>query len=338
MKSTSFAIALATLTALTATATGQVIGIDDLNPATGTSNVFPWGVPGGQTSLHVYSAQTLRSLGVCGGAVLLDVEIAPSSGTAGTYNAPQARLEIGHLAVSPPIAGNWGAHLASPIVVHDLTSGPYTYAWTLNTYVSLPGISTAGFVWDGVTNIGIQYTSSPGVTGTHNARRTATQLRHYVAVFGATNQAPTSNGLFAMEVKMTWSPGPGCAALTSYGTGCGGLTIAASGVPIVNTSINLVTSGITPNAVFGGLAMGFVQFNPGLPLDGLGMVGCFQHNELLAVNLFFPLGAPSVSVPFAVPNYPGVPIQVQAVSYDPTAALTVLGAVSSGGIELLLGN
>ena len=335
MKLASSAFVLATLAA---TATGQIIGIDDLNPVTGTSNAFPWSLTGGQTSLHVYSAQTLRSLGVCGGAVLLDVEVAPSSGVSGVYNAPQAKLEIGHLAVDPPIAGNWGAHLASPIVVHDLTSGPYTFPWTLNTYVSLPGVSTAGFVWDGVHSIGIQYTSSPGTTGGFNARRTATQLRHYVAVFGATSQLPTSNGLFAMEVKMTWVGSANCAALQTYGTGCGGLTLTASGAPVVNTTINLVTSNITPTAPFGGLGMGFTQFNPGLSLAGLGMPGCFQHNDLLAVILFFPLGAPSVAVPFAVPAFPGVAIQTQSVVYDPAAALTPFGAVTSAGVELLLGN
>jgi hypothetical protein len=335
MRLTSFPLLIATLTPA---ATAQIIGIDDLNPATGTSNAFPFSVTGGQTSLHVYSAQTLRSLGVCGGAVLLDVEVAPSSGTSGTYNVPQAKLEIGHLAVSPPIAGNWGAHLASPIVVHDLTSGPYTFAWTLNTYVSLPGMSTCGFVWDGVNDIGIQYTSSSGLTGGFNARRTATQLRHYVAIFGATTQLPTSNGLFAMEVRMTWAGSANCASRQTYGAGCGGLSLAASADPIVNQTINLVTSGITATAPFGGIGMGFVQFNPGLSLAGIGMPGCLQHNELLAVLLFFPLGASSVAVPFAVPAYPGVAVQTQSVVYDPTAALTPLGAVTSAGVQLTIGN
>lgn len=325
------------LATLTATATGQVIGIDDLNPATGTANSFPWNVAGGQTSLHVYSAQTLLSLGVCAGAILQGVDIAPSSGTTGTYNAPQARLEIGHLAVSPPVAGNWTSHLSTPIVAHDLTSGPYTFAWAINTWVALPGMATTGFVWNGTNDIGIQYTSSAGMTGGFTSHRSATQLRHYVAIFSATNQAPTSNGLFAMKVRMTWTPGPGCAGLVAYGTACGGLTITASARPIVNTTINLVTSGITPNAPFGGVCLGFMQFNPGVSLAGIGMAGCFQHNELLVVNLFFPLGAPSFPVPFAVPNYPGAALQAQSVVYDPSAALTTLGAVASGGLELRLG-
>lgn len=40
------------------------IGIDDLDAATGTTNAFPFGVTGGQTSLHVYSAAALRERGI----------------------------------------------------------------------------------------------------------------------------------------------------------------------------------------------------------------------------------------------------------------------------------
>lgn len=314
------------------------IGIDDQNPTTGTSNAFPFSITGGQTSLHVYSAQALRARGICGGALLTNLEVAPSSGSSGTYNAPQAKLEIGHLAVSPPVAGNWTGHFSNSVVAHDLTSGAFSFPWTLGTWTPLPGVPTSFFVWNGVDDVGVLYTSSSGVTGGFNARRSATQLRHYVAVFNATTQAPTSNGLFAMKVQMTWILGSACAGRQAYGTGCGGLTLAASADPILNTTINLVTSGITPTAPFGAMCYGFTQFNPGVPLDNLGMTGCFQYNDLLAVNLFLPLGAPSFTSPFAVPNYPGVTVQTQSVVFDPTAAITPLGAVATGGVELTIGN
>jgi len=331
-------LSLSLALAISASALAQVtIAIDDNNPATGTSNGFPFSVTGGQTSLHVYTAQALRSRGICAGALLMDLQVAPSSGTANTYNAPQARLEIGHLAVSPPIPGNWTAHFANSVVVHDLTSGPYSFPWTLSTWVSLPGVSTSFFIWDGVSDVGVQYTSSSGVTGGFFARRTATQLRHYVPIFNATTEAPTSNGIFAMKVQMTWILGSQCASQQSYGTGCGGLALAASADPVVNTSINLVTSGITATAAFGATCFGFTPYNPGIPLDANGMPGCFQHNELLAVNLFFSFGAPSFSTPFAVPAFPGVSVQVQSIVFDPTAALTPLGAVSSGGVTLTIG-
>jgi hypothetical protein len=208
------------LALLTVPLTAQVIGIDDLNPSTGTTNTIPWGQTGGYTSLHVYDVATLRALGVCAGAVLTDVAVAPGSGTAGTYNAPQARIQVGHLAVDPPVAGAWTTHLAAPVLVHDVTSGPYTFPWSINTYASLPGFAAAGFVWDGIRDVGILMATSSGTTGTFSARRTATQLRHGVAVFNATSQAPTTNSLLAMEVRMTWTPGLNCATKTTYGTGC----------------------------------------------------------------------------------------------------------------------
>lgn len=335
--STVFAWALALSSSLTA----QVVtAIDDANPTTGTSNAFPFGsssASSGQTSLHVYSAQALRSRGICAGAILMDLQVAPSSGTAGTYLTNQAKLEIGHLAVSPPIPGNWAGHLLNPVVVHDLTSGPFTFPWTLNTWTSLPGVSTSFFIWDGVSDVGVQYTSAGSATGSFSARRTSTQLRHYVATFNATNQPPTSNGNFAMKVQMTWLLSAPCASRQSYGTGCGGLTLTASADPIPTTAVDLVTASITPTALFGAVCYGFTAFNPGLPLDSLGMTGCFQHNELLASSLFVPSGAPSVSTPFLVPNFPGVSFEAQSILYDPQAALTPLGATSSGGVTLTIG-
>jgi hypothetical protein len=213
-------LAFALFASLPASLVAQTIGIDDLDPLTGTSNTIPWSQTNGYTSLHVYSAAALAQRGVCPGAVLIDLAIAPSSGTGGIYNAPQARLEIGHLAVSPPIPGNWTSHLDQPIVVHDLTSGPYTFPWVFGEYVSLPGFNTTGFVWDGVRDIGVWITQAPGVTGGFSIRRSATQLRHGVNVFNATTQAPTTNGIFAMEVKMTFVHGPNCAVSSVYGAGC----------------------------------------------------------------------------------------------------------------------
>lgn len=197
--------------ALSALVSAQVVHIDNDNPATGTSNAFPWGQANGFTTLHIYTAVQLAAGGVCSGASLLEIAVAPSSGSSGTYSAPQARLSVGHLASSPAVAGLWEANLTSPAVIHDSTGnpllGPYTFPWTLNQWTPLPDVAAAGFTWDGVSDVGIFYTSSPGTTGTFSARRTSTNLRHAVTVFQATNQAPTSNGNFAMKVRLTWAGG-----------------------------------------------------------------------------------------------------------------------------------
>lgn len=331
-------ILLAALATSTATANAQTIGIDDQNPVTGTSNAFPWSLTGGQTSLHVYSAATLQSLGVCAGAVLLDLQIAPSSGTSGTYTAPQAQLMIGHLAVSPPIAGNWGGHLLNPTIVHDLTSGPYTFAWTLNTYTSLPGILTTPFVWDGVTDIGIQYTSSAGVTGGFNARRTATQLRHYVAVFNATNQVPTSNGLFAMEVVMTWAPGSGCASKTLFGSGCDSPVLSLdSNLPRLGTNFTLTTTNVNATSPVGLLFFGDQQIAPPLDLGFLGAPGCSAHGNANLTSAAFPVTAGTGSVVVPLPNNPlltGLTLVSQAAAFTPNNAF---GLSTSNGLLWIVG-
>lgn len=335
MHATSFSVAA--ITFLAASVPAQVIGIDDLNPATGTSNAFPWSVTGGQTSLHVYSAQTLHSLGVCAGAVLLDLEVAPSSGTAGVYNAPQAKLEIGHLAVSPPIAGNWGGHLSSPVVVHDLTSGPYTFPWTLNTYASLPGIAAAPFVWDGVRDIGIQYTSSSGITGGFSARRTATQLRHYVAVFGATTQAPTSNGLFAMEVRMTWAPGAGCATRTTYGAGCDTPVLTLdSNFPSLGANFTLTTTNLQSLAPAAVMFFGDTQLS-GIDLGFLGAPGCNAYTNGNLNSLTFPVASGSGVLSFGIPNNPllvGLTLTSQSIGFT---LANPLGLATSNGLAWTIG-
>jgi hypothetical protein len=318
----------------------QVIGIDDLNPTTGTSNAFPFNVTAGQTSLHVYSAATLSGLGIVAGAVLMELEVAPSNGTAGTYSAPQAKLEIGHLAVSPPVAGNWTGHLASPILLHDLTSGPYTFPWTLNTYTTLPGFAGAGFVWDGVSDIGIQYTSSSGVTGGFAARRTATQLRHYVAVFGATTQLPTSNGLFAMEVRMTWCQTSPCASKVVYGTGCDTPALALnSNLPTLGSTFTMTTSNV-PNLV--PLAILFVGDQlfppPGIDLGFLGAPGCLAWSTANLASGTFPVAAGTGSLSLAVPANPllaGAQFTAQSVAFT---LANPANLATSNGLLWTIGN
>jgi hypothetical protein len=283
----------------------QVVYIDDSNPATGTSNTFPWAQANGFTTLHVYNAAQLTAGGVCPGATLLDVAVAPSNGVSGTYNAPQARLSIGHLANNPPIAGGWESNLSNPAVVHDLTSGPYTFPWTLNTWTPLPGVSTAGFVWDGVTSIAIFYTSSAGTTGLFQAHRTGTNLRHAVPIFNATNQAPTSNGLFAMKVRLTWTGGVGSYQANQVNAS---LDIDGIGSQPCHPAIVTRAIGVTANFNFASALTGAgweVVFTAPEPMvtPGFGAITLPNSGQILNIDL----SAPSVQFlnGLAFPPFPG---------------------------------
>lgn len=214
----------------------------------------------------------------------------------------------------------------------------FIYGPTVTNNSLFGGVSDNGVV--GVSP-GIPATLPAGVNFLTNPVSVDNTIHHQYVVAntfdmqgGTLRLIPTSPGWVALYTPN----GANCASSQAYGTGCGNLAFSISGPPIVSTSINLQVAGITPTAPFGGIALGFVRHDPGLPLTGIGMPGCFQYNEMLAVNLFFPLGAPSVSIPFAVPNFPGVVLQAFAISYDPTAALTPFGAVSSDAEQLNLGN
>ncbi len=259
------ALVLVAVAALASAAAAQLeVYIDNSNASLGSANTIPWGQAGGYTSLHVYTAAQLAAAGLCPGATLTDFAVAPSTSGGGSYNAPQARLQIGHLAVDPPVAGAWLTHLDSPVTAHDLTSGPYTFSWVPNIWTSLPGVSTAGFVWDGVRSIGILYTSSAGTTGTFSARRTTTNLRHGVNVFNATTQAPTTTGLFAMKTRMTWagySGGYTCTIAQPGGAGADLFIDNMGGTP-GNSYLNIMTQ----NA--GAFPAGWA-FGVDIPLDDL---------------------------------------------------------------------
>lgn len=116
----------------------------------------------------------------------------------------------------------------------------------------------------------------------------------------------------------------------------GPLALTSSPRPIVNTTIQLTTSNITATAPFGAVLVGLS--NPNLPLGGIGMPGCTQYSDALVTLLFLPFGASTVNTLFNVPNAVGLTLYTQSAVYDPAAGLTPLGAVTSNGRVLGLGD
>jgi hypothetical protein len=117
------------------------------------------------------------------------------------------------------------------------------------------------------------------------------------------------------------------------------ISLAATGRPLMGTSISLNTGNLNPSVPFGVVALGFN--NPATDLTNLGMAGCTQYTDNLALLLFLPLGASTVSTPYSVPGAAyalGLHLLAQSIVYDPAAGLTTLGALSSNGINLGIGN
>ncbi|MCC7063578.1 MAG: hypothetical protein IT456_12295 [Planctomycetes bacterium] len=114
------------------------------------------------------------------------------------------------------------------------------------------------------------------------------------------------------------------------------LFVGASANPIIGNTITFDTSNITPTAPFGAITLGLA--NPNVNLAGFGMPGCFQYNDLLVTLLYLPLGSSTNSTSFNVPNIAGLHLLAQSFLYDPAAGHTPLGATSSNGLDLLIGN
>jgi hypothetical protein len=113
------------------------------------------------------------------------------------------------------------------------------------------------------------------------------------------------------------------------------VALAASARPVIGNNVTLTTTNIPAGAPFGALLIGFAQFNPGIQLPIL-PVGCVQHNEGFASQLFFPAGnSGSASLGFLNPvaNFPGLTVQVQSAVYTGSPL-----ALTSNGVALTIGN
>lgn len=272
----------------------QVAYFPDNLPATGSGNTIPYRdsswAASGYTSYHVYPAATLTAAGISAGAVLTDLAISPTNttGASGTINIPIAQVYFGHVAVSPPTAGQWFSNVAGPVTLWDTAAdGPLTFNWVADTWVSHPiACHGSGFAWDGVTDV-IFYTSFAGTsvpgggwTGGFSIHTgpTGGYLRHGLNVYNPTlGTAPTTTGTLGMRIRLTFGA-TSCFGLfgTTTGGGAGDLTLAVVNLPgAVTEGFTLVTSstiaspgsgpffGIWPDAVtFQGIAVPAAVGNP----------------------------------------------------------------------------
>jgi len=142
-----------------------------------------------------------------------------------------------------------------------------------------------------------------------------------------------------------WSPGNGAAvppmtdlsaALPfSVGLDATGLTLGATGRPLLGTTMSLDLSNIPAGTLFGCVIFGWTKHGSGLSLSAIGMPGCFQYCSQEFSNLIVATN-PTASLPFAVPSstvWSGIRLQVQGATLS--AGFNALGALSSNGIELL---
>lgn len=131
------------------------------------------------------------------------------------------------------------------------------------------------------------------------------------------------------------------ATASPFGVGCTAaapLTLATGQRPLVNSLFSATTGNITPTTPFGAVTLGLNVAVPPVDLTNLGMTGCFQYGDVLTSLLYLPLGQNSAVTTIVVPNLVGLPLVLQSFNYDPAAALTPLGAVSSNALRVVCGD
>lgn len=151
------------------------------------------------------------------------------------------------------------------------------------------------------------------------------------------DQARLGAGQLSVGVASDVPTGVPSATATTVGSGCHGLSFAASARPVLGSTIQLVTSGIAPNAQFGITVLTFTPAVPPLDLVGQGMPGCFGYVQG-GSNEFFAVTGAAEQLPFRLPNLPslsGAAVTGQSFTYSPP--LTPLGFVASNGVTLVAG-
>lgn len=166
-------------------------------------------------------------------------------------------------------------------------------------------------------------------TGTLSANTNATGSVQWGVIGGNTATLyamSTNHGIQAFLVNV--QPAAGAYA---YGTGCGGLTLAATAAPVLGNAFDLQTDNIPVTASVGVYALGFTPIMPGLPLPGA--PGCSQYLMPLATVFFVTGGQTTNLLPQqfpANPAYSGLQIVAESLVVDGASIL------ASNGLRLYL--
>jgi hypothetical protein len=144
-------------------------------------------------------------------------------------------------------------------------------------------------------------------------------------------------GAEPMGVPIDWSAIP--VAGINSGVGAG-IALDANNRPVLGTTIDLTVSLIPGTTPISGIVLSTTKLDPGIPLGGVIGVPCNLHAGLdLLVTAVFP--GTSFTSPLAIPNtaaLAGALIAGQGFGLLNPTYTNPLGATTSNGLELILGN
>jgi hypothetical protein len=158
-------------------------------------------------------------------------------------------------------------------------------------------------------------------------------------------------GAGPLPILVGWAPGGGGstvppsrnlsadlnASFSLCATSFDGLSLDASAVPVLGTTVQWQLGGIAAGTGWGALMRSLTQATPPIDLTAIGMPGCSAHVVSPVATVFLSPGA-SVQIAEPIPSSPALislSLVGQAVTFNP--GLTPLGLVASNGMVLTLG-
>lgn len=146
--------------------------------------------------------------------------------------------------------------------------------------------------------------------------------------FGASLSGCVRNLVIANDATV----GSASASAANYGTGCGGLSLAASGAPVLgNVAFSFDITAPQPLLSFAFLAVGSAAVDPGIDLTAAGFPGCLGYTNpdigvFGAVTLSPTTGSGSFFAPIVPsPSIAGALVAAQAIGFDPAQPVTSNG-------------
>ncbi len=221
-------------------------------------------------------------------------------------------------------------------------TGEVLFEWSAGA----TNVATSRYFGEGITGLtpfgGTAWSSNLSAGGLIGSNATFEQW----SVFGWTPNAfdlasstlvlsPVSFAQWSVSPWFPPSQGP-CAATTSYGAGCFGLSLASNNAPFIgNANYSLQTTGVPSLQPVAFLAFGDAAVVPGQDLGPIGMAGCFAHtNATFGAFSFAVAGGTGVfTLPIPATLSPNLLLTAQAVAFSNS---TSIGYIASNGHQILI--
>ncbi|MDA0933472.1 MAG: hypothetical protein O3C51_08435 [Planctomycetota bacterium] len=327
-----FAVTLAA----SAATQGVAYGIPNSDPTSGNCNVIPFGTTANNATWANQRMQVVATASDLGSVPGLVTGLSFAPCATGVHYTDSIRITMALVPAGFTFSGgnnnfdqNLNAVGFAQVVVLDQRE--YTWQKNGNQWSSI-GLDQS-FVYDGQSDLLIDLVlegndADNGSSSMHRDTRERLYAATWAGTPPATGRVGNNGTKFRVELQ--------CADITTYGLGCGGLEMSASGSSALGGTLTVAVSGAASGLP---VVFGFGSYN-GVPfpidLSGFGAFGCRLRNSTDASAISPADAAGRASLALAIPGDPGLMgarLFFQCLHVNPAMPGGI--AVSKGGRAVL---